>query len=385
MQKQSTENLVQGRIRELDGLRGVAIALVLVSHYAGGDIVPGGLGVTLFFVLSGFIITRLFLLELDKTGTVSVQKFYLRRFLRLTPALYVSVAVAAGLTLAWSEKFSMVPVLAALTYLKNYQTLFLPDNIGHPLAVLGITWSLAVEEHFYLVFPLLFIAFRAQPSQFIWLLAAMLVAALLWRFYLVHVFDVPTPRTYTASDTRFDSPLTGALLACLCARWERGTGKPPEASMWHLIAGVAVITATLLWRDAGFRETLRYSIQNIGCALIIYGAVFGVGLQHIRKPLAYGPLNLLGIISYSVYLWHFIALEVAGRMAPAGSGTLAVAVLAALILLPAAILSWQFLEKGTERFRTRLGLDHAGPDQERRISAALPLALPEGGNLPVPR
>jgi peptidoglycan/LPS O-acetylase OafA/YrhL len=126
----------------------VAILTVMLAHFSEKQLAPGGFGVTLFFVVSGFIITRLFFAEFHSTGSISIRDFYIRRFIRLTPALYVSVIAVAVATIALGNEFSIVPVGAALAYLKNYQTLFLPDQ---SICLCKQDLLSSRSEHFYLV------------------------------------------------------------------------------------------------------------------------------------------------------------------------------------------------------------------------------------------
>jgi peptidoglycan/LPS O-acetylase OafA/YrhL len=370
------------RIPELDGLRGVAILTVILAHYSGKAYAPGGFGVTLFFVISGFIITRLFLAEINATGSIAIGRFYARRFIRLMPALTVAVASIAVATVLLGEAFSIIPVVAALTYLKNYQTLFLPDHIGPPLANLGIYWSLAVEEHFYLVFPLLLLGFRRQPAAFCALLAGLIAACLAWRLALILHFEVPAPRTYMGSDTRFDSPLMGALLACLCRLREQNGQPVTSLANWSLPAGLLLILISFLIRDPIFRETFRYSIQNIGIALCLFGILYGPALSWPRRLLASGPLHGLGVISYSLYLWHIFILYLAIRFSPAEMPRLAVAAGAAVAALAVAYLSWRFLEKGMERFKARFAVTSPKTPVRRPDQGSAGFAEPAAQPLP---
>lgn len=338
------------RIPEIDGLRGVAILIVMIAHYTAKQAAPGGFGVTLFFVISGFIITRLFFAELSKTKTISIGRFYFRRFLRLTPALFVCVFAIAATTVAIGEPFSFVPVVAALVQMKNYQTLFLPDHIGAPLANLGIFWSLAVEEHFYLFFPPLFLLLSGHPRRLAGVLLALITVALLWRFVLVLHFNAPSPRTYMGSDTRFDSPLTGAALACLCAQWEK-SGTSLMKHMRIIVAtALALLAVSFASNNPVFRETLRYTLQNIGIALILFAVLYSPGFALARQVLSRGPLHAIGIISYSLYLWHVFILYLTRR---AIAGEVESALVAAAISFAVAYLSWRYLEKGTEHLRAR--------------------------------
>ena len=154
-----------GQIPALDGLRAVSILLVMVSHAGFGHIEPGGLGVTLFFGISGFIITRLLLAEHAATGRVALGAFYARRFLRLSPALLIYAACAGLAMAALGDPFRLAEWLAMLFYAANFWKLWggFPDGAlaPHPF---GILWSLAVEEQYYLIYPWLLVALLARVS-----------------------------------------------------------------------------------------------------------------------------------------------------------------------------------------------------------------------------
>ncbi len=179
-------SLHQQRLLALDGLRAVSILLVLVSHAWLGHIVPGGLGVTIFFFISGFIITRLMISEWDKTGTISIKKFYIRRFFRLMPALIVFVVLSLITMQLADVNWTWIELSSVFFYFANYFGIFVGFS-GEVLPPhLSITWSLAVEEHFYMIFPVFFLAVIAVPKRFYRIAICLLIGVLLWRIYLVY-------------------------------------------------------------------------------------------------------------------------------------------------------------------------------------------------------
>jgi peptidoglycan/LPS O-acetylase OafA/YrhL len=275
-------------------------------------------------------------------------------------------------TLALGEEFSIIPVIAALTYLKNYQTLFLPDNIGPPLANLGIYWSLAVEEHFYLLLPPIFLALARKPSHLAALLLVLILAVLAWRLVLVIKYEAPSPRTYMASETRFDSPLTGALLATLCLLRSQTSRVTTGLTAMVIISGLTLIVSSFIFRDPVFRETLRYTLQNAGIALIIFGILFGQRMGFVRHCLSRGPLRAVGIISYSLYLWHVFILYLAHRFL---ESSLVASVVAACVSFAIAYVSWFWLENRTAKLRERFGSRTVLNDQTARDSSELPRPL----------
>src|SRR5262245_57565060 len=142
-------------VPSLDGIRAISVLLVVLAH-SGFDAVPGGLGVTIFFFLSGYLITTLMLAEYERSGRISIPMFYARRMLRLMPPLLITLALAYGLTYfgALPGGITAAGLAAQLLYFANYYSLFVDPGGTIPNGT-GILWSLAVEEHFYIVYPLL--------------------------------------------------------------------------------------------------------------------------------------------------------------------------------------------------------------------------------------
>ena len=226
-------------IPALDGLRAVAVLLVVASHAAPAHVVPGGFGVTLFFFISGYLLTAQFADEHRRTGRIGFAGFYLQRLLRLLPAALAFIAVSGLFFLAVGGSLSAAEWLSALLYGANDFDLFAgyrssvsvagtpgPVAVEHPF---GILWSLAVEEHFYLLWPLTLFAllrwggWRAAAA----FLVALCLAELAWRAFLHPLCRAPLPsglcgiaprnRIYAATDTRFDALAFGALTAPLSA------------------------------------------------------------------------------------------------------------------------------------------------------------------------
>src|SRR3954454_19397027 len=143
-------------IQSLDGIRAVSVLIVVLGHSGLQALIPGGFGVTIFFFLSGFLISTLMLAEHEGTGTLDVPSFYARRVFRLMPPLLLSLAIAYGLTSAGLLEGGMTGkgLAAQVLYFANYYGLFFDPGSTVPDGT-GILWSLAVEEHFYIVYPLL--------------------------------------------------------------------------------------------------------------------------------------------------------------------------------------------------------------------------------------
>lgn len=308
-------------IPSLDGIRAVSVLLVVLSH-SGFTFVPGGLGVTIFFFLSGYLITSLMLGEIDRTGSVSVANFYVRRILRLMPPLLVTLAIAYSLTLSGllSGGITASGVASQLLYFANYYAIFFDTGDVIPAGT-GILWSLAVEEHFYIFYPLIMAwlcANRVRMHAIGALLGIMCVIILIWRLYLVSSPNFLPIRTYYASDTRIDSIIYGCILAI--TRNPLRDGEQPGAlrmKHWLLLAlATATLLASLLYRNDAFREGVRYSLQGIALMPLFYMSI----RFHKAPPfsiLNYPTLRMLGVYSYVIYLSHGVIIELIGALAPA--------------------------------------------------------------------
>jgi len=299
-------------IPSLDGFRAVSIFIVAASHCGLGWIVPGGLGVTIFFFLSGYLITMLLLREADETLSINIRHFYLRRVLRLYPPLIVTLAIAYGLVYfgLLHDVVTWAGALSQLFYFANYYQLYSGSN-GIPTGT-GVLWSLAVEEHFYLVYPLLLLAFirYRRMAQFPAVLVLLCIAALVWRFHLVAAPNFEPSRTFYASDTRFDSILYGAILALVSKQQSVTTsaGVTPLKMRIFACVGLFGLVLSLLDRSIVFRETIRYSLQGI-CLMPIFFYAINVNDSHASHLLNWSPVRRIGVYSYSIYLIHFVLLS----------------------------------------------------------------------------
>jgi peptidoglycan/LPS O-acetylase OafA/YrhL len=307
-------------IPSLDGLRAVSFGIVFVAHAGLEHTFPGGFGVTVFFFLSGFLITTLMRTEFEKSGTVDLKAFYLRRVFRILPPFYFVLTVGTVLTAltVFAGELNRQAVAAQFLHYANYWIV----NRGYSGQALGtgVYWSLAVEEHFYFLFPWLYLLLRRlrashrRQAVVLWSLCA---AILLWRCILVFWFDSPTDRTYLASDTRFDSILFGAALAV----WNNPVldGDPKGTpTFWKYVmlpGAIAVLLLGFLWRDDQFRETARYSLQGLALTPIFICAIRWPEFLPFRI-LNTKALSFLGVLSYSLYLTHHMIIFAVHKYLP---------------------------------------------------------------------
>jgi len=338
-------------IPSLDGLRAVSFALVFAAHAGLDRVIPGGFGVTVFFFLSGFLITTLMRREFDKRGTISLKNFYVRRALRILPPFYTVLLVASVLTLAGvlPGKLEASAVLAQALHYANFHMVQAGAN-GFAEGT-AVYWSLAVEEHFYLLFPLLFLFLNRRgttPRVQALVLFGLCAAILVWRTVLVCAMGSESIRTYVGSDTRFDSILFGCALA-VYGNPMLDASTTSDRSWKYLLfpLGVVGLLASFLIRGAVFRETLRYSLQGVSL-LPIFVCAMRFPQWGPMRPLNLKPLAFVGVLSYSLYLTHQVALYAMVTLVPA---PIPRALLALVLAFAAALLIRELLDKPCARLR----------------------------------
>ena len=301
-------------VPSLDGLRAISVLIVVLAHSDLEALVPGGLGVTIFFFLSGYLITTLMLTEHQRTGGINILNFYIRRVLRLMPPLLISLAIAYALTYAGllAGGITSKGLTAQLLYFANYYGLFFDPGNTVPDGT-GILWSLAVEEHFYIVYPLLMtvmLGCALRPRTIAALLGAGCLAVLVWRIHLVQSPNFVSDRTYYASDTRIDSIIFGCILAIVAnpkQQLNRSTAMS-QVDWAVLAAAVGALLLTLLYRDVAFRETIRYDIQGLALMPLFYFAV-RFSDNRLFRNLNLPWMVTLGTYSYAIYLIHYVVIR----------------------------------------------------------------------------
>lgn len=375
----------RARIPALDGLRGVAILGVLLFHT--GHLPGGFLGVDLFFALSGYLITDLLLREIEATGTVSLAAFWGRRIRRLLPAL---VAMLAGVTvLVW---LTAPPDVVRTTLadgpwvqlnLLNWH--LIEESAGYwdrfgPARMFGHLWSIAVEEQFYLLWPsvLLLMAWRGRRVDRRVAVVALLasVGSLVLMITLVTSAD-PT-RVYTGTDTRAFSLLLGAMVATgpVRAAIARLTGRAIGA----VTASLAIGIGALWWFADGTNSPWLFTgglfAHSLAAALLIGLCVRAPGTV-VSQVLSWRPLRWFGLISYSLYLWHWpVAILVSEQSTGLGEWPRTLLVCAVSIGL--ATLS-KYLIEDPIRFRAKWARGRSGMFAFAALMAGLAvlwLALP---------
>jgi peptidoglycan/LPS O-acetylase OafA/YrhL len=297
------------RIPGLDGLRAVAVLLVFIGHADLPTVVGAGTGVTVFFFLSGYLITTLLRRERAQTGRIGLRDFYLRRALRILPPLYVFLAVSAALGASGEVTGSVsgVGLAAALLHYTNFVMLFGNSSLLLPGA--GVLWSLAVEEHFYLVFPLLYLAILPLSRK--WqgvVLGALCSSCLVWRCVLVLALGGDYDRTYYGTDTRADALLLGCLLAVVANPVLDRVRMRSTAALPVLCAGGLLVVAGEQL-PAAWAATVGQTLQDVGL-FVAFTAILSAPRSLAGRVLEWRPLARLGVLSYTFYLFHGLALTV---------------------------------------------------------------------------
>lgn len=323
----------------LDGVRGIAIAIVVAFHAFHWP-AAGTLGVDLFFVLSGFLITTLLLEEYASSGRIRIGAFYVRRAQRLLPALFVMlapfllIAVAATILGEGAPGWLWLRLAAALTYTSNVLVAADP-TLGS--AGLIHLWSLAAEEQFYIVWPLLLLVLihRVGAGRVGRVLGVVLVVAVAYRLQLL-LRGASIERVYYGPDTHADSLLVGCIFGCYFVRarlpqfvFGRRSRRVSISVSLVIVLAAAVLTSRVPSR-------LAYETQLLPTAFAAAAGVFivsaALGGSLVARALAVRPLVFLGRISYSLYLWHLpLLVALAGTHHGFGVRTATAIVIAVLV------------------------------------------------------
>ncbi len=338
------------KIPSLDGVRAISFLIVFIAHAGLDWIVPGRFGVNIFFLLSGYLITTLMVRERAKTGWISLKLFYARRSLRIFPPMYA--ILGATLLYLWTThqltEITAGGLCSQLFYYQNYW------YHGGLIPGLGPLWSLAVEEHFYLFFPPLMLLFldrlRMNYAQIAKALFCLCMVILVWRCFVVAYMPEGLRWARDQSDTRADSILFGCVLACLeqtpfCSR----VFARRRMERFILPACLLLLLITFVVRNPVFRETLRYTLQSLAIAPLLYYVVH-MPETALGKFLNHPWLGRLGILSYSLYLLHATILLEMNRLF---ASKLLAACLAFATAVVLAECTHVFIEKPTDRLRKR--------------------------------
>jgi peptidoglycan/LPS O-acetylase OafA/YrhL len=352
--------LRQRHLPALDGLRAVAVGMVIVFHAGQHQLLPewpwlryvdGGLGVTLFFVLSGFLITHLLIREHDDTGRVSLRNFYVRRTLRIWPAYFAFLALVMLAHPVWpAHRITGAHVISAAAFYHNY---FILQDWPARGSYLSHLWSLAVEEQFYLLWPACFIWLARQRRRDACIAVGALIGLVFaWRSVAYLALGFGWGYANFALEARLDSLAIGGLLALASL-------SPAFQARTRWLAGGAwaplVPIAAILWLES-IEGKLAYTVFLTAAPLLMAVLILQL-LRLAGRPawawLDHPILAYLGRISYPLYLYHLVGEMVARGLQMGARGRFPVAVAAAILIASASyyLIERPFLRL-KERFQT---------------------------------
>jgi peptidoglycan/LPS O-acetylase OafA/YrhL len=344
-----------GHHRALDGVRGIAISVVVLFHVDGLPFTGGFVGVDVFFVLSGFLITSLLYEEWSRASTIALGSFYARRALRILPPLVLmtsaSLLFAAMLGARGRAGEMLATVIKAFAFVANWFNAFVV--LSHQ--ALGHVWSLSIEEQFYLVWPIVLLT-MLRRGWTRWAIGGLLIVASLGSACARALYWAGGAgffRAYYSTDSRVDGLLLGSLAALLVA-WRVGPRSCVGIAVQNALATLALVSVVVISLVASVSSNWIYDfgllLLNVGIAVLLSCLVTSPWTV-LRAILELGPVVWLGRISYGVYLWHvptFWAADqigwssyVLGRLVPA----------AIAILIAAA--SFYLVERPLLRLRSR--------------------------------
>lgn len=339
-----------GYIPSLDGFRAISIGIVFLGHSLRNLPIPGGLGVTIFFFISGYLITTLLIREFAKTGTFDFKGFYVRRLLRLMPPLLITMMIGSVLILSgWAEgSLDPLVLVSQVFFFYNYWDV---HHVNDAISGLGILWSLSVEEHFYLIFPAIFLISLKNRWSSTWIVG-FAVLMLVWRTVKFTTLGADEWTIYALTDTRIDSILWG----CFLAIWLDSSAPVAQSSRSQVrflafLAGCAVIGLTLIIRDDLFRSTIRYTLQGVALIPIFHYAMTSEG-GLVYRVLNNAVIRRVGVYSYTFYLVHYVVLNALNFNNVFGSMVVTAAV-AGIISLGYAAAMHEFVELPIKRMRQR--------------------------------
>jgi peptidoglycan/LPS O-acetylase OafA/YrhL len=297
-----------GHIPSLDGLRAISIAIVIFGHFLAPKVLFGfsAFGVVIFFFISGLLITRLFFAEIKKTGTNDLPVFYLRRFFRLYPAITVYMLIALTVAVIDNRPIPPKELSSVFFYFVNYlidwrELYDIPTSLP-----IGAFWSLAVEEHFYIIMPFMFVFLKGRPQSLLKFALIVCAISLAIRIALLLIYPelIGTLATYHRSEMRFDAIAVGVLLAALAETVDGRALIGRLATPRIFYGSLVVLAISFVIRNDFFKDTIRFSIQSFALLPIFCNILFSSHTRWVKIMLNFGAVEWIGKMSYSIYIWH---------------------------------------------------------------------------------
>ena len=345
----------------IDSLRAIAVIAVIIYHIDANYLPGGFLGVDLFFVLSGYLISSLIIKEYKSTGTVNLYNFYVRRARRLLPAVYFMITVVLIIITLFNGvllKKSYLDALFGYIYSSNWWYIFHKldyfDSFGSQSPFKHL-WSLAIEEQFYMFFPLIFLLFNRKSKSnnsnsklnknFIYVVLSLILVSLIAHILLFDINNIN--RIYFGTDTRAFSLLVGvvgAILYPMDRLSERTTKK--DNMIYSIVSLVSILVLIGIMINTSEYNTWLYRGGFLLVAIIGLIIIISSGRQYtfMSKLLSFKPFVFIGKISYSLYLWHFPILVVTTPVSEIGNPNLFYVTLRIVLIFLAATGSYMFVE-----------------------------------------
>lgn len=345
----------------IDSLRALAVLAVIIYH-VDVNYLPGGfLGVDLFFVLSGYLISSLIIKEYKKTGSINLYNFYIRRARRLLPAVYFMITVGIVVMVMFNGvllKKSHLDAIFGYIYSSNWWYIFHKldyfDSFGSQSPFKHL-WSLAIEEQFYMIFPLLFLlinrkkkdkdGFHKLNRNFLYVILGVILVSLIAHIILFDINNIS--RIYFGTDTRAFSLLVGVVGAILYPIDKLNTKITPQENILYSVVSLLSITTliTIMIYTSEY-NTWLYRGGFLLVAILGIIIIISSGKQHtvMAKLLSFKPVVFIGKISYSLYLWHFPILVLTTPVSEIGNPNIFYVILRIILTFVLAIISYAFVE-----------------------------------------
>jgi peptidoglycan/LPS O-acetylase OafA/YrhL len=334
------EAMKSRRIPMLDVVRALAALLVVVDHYRLTRGVTGTIGVTIFFALSGYLITTLLLAENRKTGSISLSQFYRRRIFRILPAFYVFWFVYVGIMLFTRETVPWDQALSSFFHYSNYYW-----GLTGKAPIMSITWSLSIEEQFYLLWPLLFYFCRRNTEKMIAVSLVVIFGSLICRWFELTVLHLKIEYLMYAFEARADSLILGCLFAILVFTSKaRPIVNIVAATSWLIPLTLAGLIISGIYTVNNTYNTIWRSCLEAILACILIAQLLALPSKSWWNVVNNPVLRYIGQISYSLYLYHGLCRRLVEE-AFGIHGLYAVASLGMLVSVFIASVSYYVVEK----------------------------------------
>ena len=345
----------------IDSLRALAVLAVIIYHIDVNYLPGGFLGVDLFFVLSGYLISSLIIKEYKKTGTLNLYNFYMRRARRLLPAVYFMITVCLLFMVLFNGvllRKSHLDAVFGYIYSSNWWYIFHKldyfDSFGAQSPFKHL-WSLAIEEQFYMFFPLIFLIFNRRKKEegeqsslnknFIYIVLGLILMSLITHILLFDINNIN--RIYFGTDTRAFSLLVGVVGALVYPMDKLSSStNVKESVLYSVVSLTSISTLIAIMFYTSEYNTWLYRGGFLLVAVLGLIIIISSGKQHtfISKALSFRPIVFIGKISYSLYLWHFPIIVLTTPVSEIGNPNLFYVTLRIILTFIAATLSYLFVE-----------------------------------------